>query len=53
MMFLCFIGALFVTVAGITIWRDKASPKAIGQFFTGSGALATVIVGVMMMRGAA
>ena len=52
MMFLCLIGALFVVVVGVTIWRDPKSPKEIGQFFAGSGALAAVILGVMMMRGA-
>lgn len=52
MMFLCLIGALFVVVVGVTIWLDPKSPKEIGQFFTGGGALAAVILGVMMMRGA-
>lgn len=52
MMFLCFIGALFVTVAGITIWLDKKSPNGIGKFFTGGGALAAIVCGVMLLRGA-
>lgn len=52
MMFLCFIGALFVVVVGITIWLDPKSPKEIGQFFTGTGTLAAVILGVMLLRGA-
>lgn len=52
MTFLCFIGALFVVVVGITIWLDPKSPNEIGQFFAGTGALAAIVLGVMMMRGA-
>lgn len=51
----CLAGAIFILIAGVTLLTDKQSAKAeleIGKFFTGSGGLAALVLGVMMLRGA-
>lgn len=53
MMFACLIGALFVTTAGVTMLLDGVDGNdEIGRVFTGAGALAALVLGVMMLRGA-
>jgi hypothetical protein len=54
MMFTCLIGACAVAAAGISMLLDGVDGNdEIGRFFTGSGALVAVMLGVMMLRGAA
>jgi uncharacterized membrane protein len=54
MMFTCLIGALFVTTAGVSMLLDGVDGNdEIGKFFTRSGALVALVLGVAMLRGAA
>ena len=46
-------GAIFVLIAGITMLLDNVDDNdEIGKFFTGSGVVATLVLGVMMLGGA-
>ena len=49
-----FAGALFVLVAGLTMLLDGVDGNdELGKFFTGVGGLGVLILGAMMLGGAA